>query len=263
MSLKWHLNESPVSSEKLNQLSVLKLTEADRDSFGAKIEGMMIYNLTKHRFEYWNGNSWKPFGGGSMLNMIGYKRYGSYDSKAGYFLFFSSNNGRSSNGDTRWQGNISPAKFSSTNPTLTSSAEHVFYSNTYDLGRPISKLYITFPFVVGALYTINKPVITITLNSVKFEVLDGSSIVAANTFNINESYTKLNTTSIYSGHIISSIIDVNDVEISNFKLRLSVVSNLQPTTDIIEHRHYWYSDTKDTEPTEIDFHPLEVQALLL
>lgn len=263
MSLKWYLNESPVSSEKLNQLSVLKLTEEDRDAFTQTVEGMIIYNLTKHRFEYWNGSSWKPFGGGSMLNMIGYKRYGSFDSNSGYFLFFANNSGRASNGDTRWLGNLSPVKFSAVNTTLTSSAEHIFYSNVKSLRRAVSKVYITFPVAIGAVYTTNKSVLTITLDNIKFEVLDGSNIVATSVFNANKQYTKLNTAAIYSGHMVSTVLDVEDKEINDFKLRISVLSNVFPSEDLIEHRHYWYADVRDTEPIESDFHPLEMQVLLL
>ncbi len=262
MSLRWYLNESPVSSEKLNQLSIIKLMEEERDALIAKIEGMMIYNLTKHRFEYWDGISWKPFGGGSMLNMIGYKRYGSFDSNTGYFLQFSSNAGRSIAGNTKWLGNLSPVTFSDTNTVLTSSAEHIFYSNMHNLGRPISKVYATFPFVIGAVYT-TQSVITVTLDSVKFEILDGSDIVASDTFVANKSHTKVNTTSVYAGHIISTIIDVGDKDINDLRFKVTVDSSVSPSTALLEHKHYWYADSKDTEPTESEFHPLELQLLLL
>ncbi len=263
MSLRWYLNESPVSSEKLNQLSITKLTEIDRDALAAKIEGMMIYNLTKHRFEYWDGASWKPFGGGSMLTMIGYKRYGSFDSNTGYFLQFSSNVGRSTTGDIKWLGNLSPVTFSDVTITLTSNAEHTFYASTSNLGRPVSKVYVTFPFVIGAVYTNTQSVMTVTLDSVKFEILDGSDIVAIDTFVANKSYTKINATSIYAGHIISAIMDVGDKDINDFRFKITVDSSVSPSADLLEHRHYWYADSKDTEPTESEFHPLELQMLLL
>ncbi len=262
MSLKWSLNESPVSSEKMNKLSVIKLLEGERDSLtlGQKIEGMLIYNLTKHRFEYWNGSSWKPVGGGSMLSMIGYKRYNSYDN-SGYFLFFTVNSGRSSNGDTRWLGNLSPALFTNNSNTLTSSAEHTLYANTSNLLRPISKAYITFPCVIGGTYSTAQNA-SITLNNVRFDILDGSSIIASDIFTMNKTYTKINTTSIYAGHIINSIIDIGDKEITQFKIKVSLTSTIT-STNLQEHRHYWYADTANTEPTAMDFHPLQVQLLLL
>ncbi len=263
MSLRWNLNESPVSSEKLNKVSITKLIESDRDSLSAqqKIEGMMIYNLTRHRFEYWDGSSWKPFGGGSMLSIIGYKRYGSFNASEGYFLFFASGVGRSNASDTRWQGNTSPALFTSNNATFITNAEHVFYSNIYNLGRPISKVYVTFPCVIGATSSTQTDM-SITLASIKFEVLDNTNTVASNTVNMNKSYTKANTTSIYAGHIITSILDVGDKEISDFRFKVEVSSSVTPT-NITSHKHYWYADTRDTEPTNLDFHPLEMQVLLL
>ena len=263
MSLRWYLNENPVSSEKMNQLSVIKLTEVERDGFTAAIEGMMIYNLTKHRFEYWDGTTWKPFGGGSMLNMIGYKRYGSFDSNAGYFLQFTTNAGRSANGSSRWLGNLSPVTFKDPNITLTSSAEHTLYSNTFDLGRAVSKVYATFPCVIGAVYSNTQPVITITLDSIKFEVLDGTTVIASSTFTANRSYTRINNTTIYAGHLVSTIVDVGDKDISDFRFKVTVNSSVSPSTDLLEHRHYWYADSKDIEPTESEFHPLELQVLLL
>ncbi len=262
MSLKWHLNESPISSEKMNKLSVTKLLEGERNSLTQeqKIEGMIIYNLTKHRFEYWNGNSWRPVGGGSMLSMIGYKRYSSFDS-SGYFLFFASGSGRATNGDTRWLGNLSPALFTNNASTLTSSAEHILYANRTDLGRAISKVYITFPCVIGGTYSTSQN-ITVTLTTIRFDILDGSSIIASDIFTMNKTYTRINATSLYTGHIVNSIIDVGDKEITQFKLKVSVTSNIT-STNLQEHRHYWYADVSNTEPTQTDFHPLEVQLLLL
>lgn len=36
------------------------MTSTQRDAITSPVEGMLIYNLTDHRYEYWNGSAWTP-----------------------------------------------------------------------------------------------------------------------------------------------------------------------------------------------------------
>ena len=53
---------------RANYVQPLPLTTADRDAYSptAGNEGLLIYNLTELRLEYWTGSAWEAVGSGNV-----------------------------------------------------------------------------------------------------------------------------------------------------------------------------------------------------
>jgi len=43
-----------------------RVTTAQRDAISSKIAGLLIYNSSTNKMEYWNGTQWMPFGAGAV-----------------------------------------------------------------------------------------------------------------------------------------------------------------------------------------------------
>ena len=269
MSTKWTTNENPVASSKLNKLCIIHLTTADRTALGSSdvIFGQIIRDITDGNYYEVSGISPVTFkklgkslgGGGGVVNLIGYYRYGSYIAQIGHYLFPTTPIGRSQVSSNSWTGNQSPLATTSGSANFVETVTLAGYKGAIDLGKPIDKIYLTFAFALRAIYSVSQAM-TLTVNSVKFDIYDGVTLKTTKTITMNES-RNVTSSDQTTGHIVHAEIDIGSISIADLQIKITIDSTVT-ATNLLSHYHYWYGDVESSSPGTGNFHPLEVQAVL-
>lgn len=252
MPLVWSANENPVSSVKLNKMSVTSwANEASIDTSQIKV-GSVVYlediNSLKIVRQISPTLILDSVGGGMKLDLV----FGRLRFKGGASDSFDLISDIQAIGV---RGSDPLTRFGAINTnggavaTFTDSRTYEFAQKKDFGGKPIGKVFVAVVLPAHLLYSLDQaPTFKFNATNTKIEILDDGVVKATISLPVDVSKSVVNHTRHNLQAQLEGVVDLNGHIFTNFQIKVTMQTNTSITTNLTAHIHRWFS----TAPSDID-----------